>query len=100
MQMQDFVTYWRESTMEGIVWGVTFLSVVLLDIDYGLCIGICLSLACVIFMSQKVLVTKLGRIFTTDIYVESNRYQSVSLQSCLGWCVQKQNHLKVGGEEF
>ncbi|KAI5733506.1 hypothetical protein M8J76_012708 [Diaphorina citri] len=76
MQMQDFVTYWRESTMEGIVWGVTFLSVVLLDIDYGLCIGICLSLACVIFMSQKVLVTKLGRIFTTDIYVESNRYQS------------------------
>uniref|UniRef100_A0A8D8M1I0 Sulfate transporter n=1 Tax=Cacopsylla melanoneura TaxID=428564 RepID=A0A8D8M1I0_9HEMI len=76
LQMHDFVTYWRESVIEGIVWGATFSSVVLLDIDYGLVIGICLSLVCVIFMSQKVLVTRLGRIFTTDIYVESDRYKS------------------------
>ncbi|KAL1460017.1 hypothetical protein WDU94_011958 [Cyamophila willieti] len=76
MQMEDFVTFWRESVIEGIVWGATFSSVVLLDVDYGLIIGICLSLACIIFMSQKVLVTRLGRIFTTDIYVESDRYKS------------------------
>ena len=39
MQTKEVFTYWKMSRLEAITWAVTFLSVVLLEIDIGLLVG-------------------------------------------------------------
>ncbi|CAG2068943.1 unnamed protein product, partial [Timema podura] len=76
MQVKDLPGAWRLSPFDGMVWLVTFLSVVLLDIDYGLGIGVALSLLCVIIMGQRPKVCRLGHVPSTNIYLDITRYQA------------------------
>lgn len=47
---------------------VTFLGVMILDVDYGLYIGLCFSLLLIIAQSQRALTSVLGNIPYTDMY--------------------------------
>lgn len=76
VQVCDFPSIWRKSRSDGIVWLCTFLSVILIDIDYGLFIGIALSLTSVIIMGQKPKMVRLGHVPGTDIYLDLNRYHA------------------------
>jgi sulfate/bicarbonate/oxalate exchanger SAT-1, putative (fragment) len=43
VQMSDLKKYWKISRFEGISWVVTFLSVIFLDVDIGLVVGVICS---------------------------------------------------------
>ena len=79
INVKDFFVAWRQSKLDGCIWLLTFSTVVFVDIDVGLCAGVIASLLHITLLSQKVKVTVLGNIPRTDIYVEKDRYQSVSV---------------------
>lgn len=78
VNMKDFFTAWRQSKPDGFIWLVTFSSVILIDIDIGLCVGVLSSLIYITVLGQKVKVEVLGNIPNTDIYVYKNKYQAVN----------------------
>jgi MFS superfamily sulfate permease-like transporter len=43
LQICDLPSFWRLSRADGILWVCVFLSVVVIDIDYGLLVGFLLS---------------------------------------------------------
>lgn len=76
MQFKEVPKIWHESRKDGFIWILTFLSVCVLDIDYGLFIGILASLICVVVMGQRLKVYLLGHVPTTHIYLDMQRYQA------------------------
>lgn len=74
MQMGDIKKFYRINVFDFIIWSSTFLSVVILDIDYGLCVGVCVSLVTVVFQTQFAKGYRLGRIHTEGLLVEHKLY--------------------------
>jgi solute carrier family 26 protein len=79
LQVKDLPVAWKQSPFDGLVWLTTFLAVVLLDIDYGLGLGVAVSLIWVLIMGQRPEVCQLGQVPNTDIFLDINRYQAVSI---------------------
>lgn len=78
LQVKDLPVAWRQSPFDGMIWLTTFLAVVLLDIDYGLGLGVALSLICVLIMGQRPKVCLLGQVPNTEIFLDISRYQAAS----------------------
>ncbi|XP_065214400.1 solute carrier family 26 member 6-like isoform X2 [Planococcus citri] len=76
VNVKDFFTAWRQSKPDGFIWLMTFSSVILIDIDIGLCVGVIISLLYITVLGQKVKIEVLGNIPNTDIYVYKNKYQA------------------------
>jgi solute carrier family 26 protein len=78
LQAKDLLSFWRLSKLDGLVWIITFLTVVLVDIDYGLLVGLILSLASILVQSMKPYTCLLGVMPNMDIYLDCSRYREVS----------------------
>ncbi|XP_051961779.1 solute carrier family 26 member 10 isoform X2 [Xyrauchen texanus] len=65
---QDLPDLWRISKIDFIVWLVTWLSVVVLNVDLGLAIGVVFSMMTVICRTQRASCSVLGRAANTEIY--------------------------------
>ncbi|XP_046682653.1 sulfate transporter-like isoform X2 [Homalodisca vitripennis] len=76
MQVKDLPVAWRHYRRDGVIWIVTFVSVILIDIDVGLGVGIIVSLASIILMGQNPQIHVLGNLPNTDIYLEIDRYHT------------------------
>ena len=61
-----------------LAWLVTFLGVMILDVDYGLYIGLCFSLLLVIAQTQRASISVLGNIPYTDMYENIEICQEVN----------------------
>ncbi|KAL2104088.1 hypothetical protein ACEWY4_000956 [Coilia grayii] len=68
VQFQDLPELWRVSKIDFIVWLVTWLSVVVLNVDLGLAIGVVFSMMTVICRTQRAGCSVLGRASNTEIY--------------------------------
>ncbi|XP_062247267.1 solute carrier family 26 member 10 isoform X1 [Platichthys flesus] len=68
LQFQDLPELWRISKVDFMVWLVTWLSVVVLNVDLGLAIGVVFSMMTVIFRTQRAGCSVLGRASNTEIY--------------------------------
>ncbi|XP_077453769.1 solute carrier family 26 member 10 isoform X2 [Stigmatopora argus] len=68
LQFQDLPELWRISKIDFIVWVVTWLSVVVLNVDLGLAIGVVFSMMTVICRTQRAGCSVLGRASNTEIY--------------------------------
>jgi solute carrier family 26 protein len=79
LQAKDLPSFWRLSKLDGLVWIITFLTVVLVDIDYGLLVGLGLSLASILIQGMKPYTCLLGAMPNMDIYLDCNRYKEVIL---------------------
>uniref|UniRef100_A0A182WFT8 STAS domain-containing protein n=1 Tax=Anopheles minimus TaxID=112268 RepID=A0A182WFT8_9DIPT len=77
MQVTQLKSFWRQSWIDGMVWILTFLSVVLVAIDIGLLVGIVLSICCIFFRALKPYTCLLGNVPNTDIYLDVNRYDGL-----------------------
>ncbi|KAG8187975.1 hypothetical protein JTE90_025743 [Oedothorax gibbosus] len=77
MHFSDLGRAWTASKLDASVWVVTFLSVVILDMDYGLVIGILFSLITVLFRSQFPETCLLGNLAGTEIYRNVEKYPDV-----------------------
>lgn len=78
MYFGDLWRAWNASKLDASVWVVTFLSVVLLDMDYGLIIGILFSLITVLFRSQYPETCLMGNLPSTEIYRSIEKYPNVT----------------------
>nr|CAD7459346.1 unnamed protein product [Timema tahoe] len=75
MQALQLPKFWRLSTLDGVVWLATFITVVFIDIDYGLLAGIVLSLVSIFIQGMKPYTCLLGIVPNTDLYLDVNRYK-------------------------
>ncbi|KAG7323676.1 hypothetical protein KOW79_013378 [Hemibagrus wyckioides] len=74
LQFQDLPDLWRISKIDFVVWLVTWLSVVILNVDMGLAIGVVFSMMTVICRTQRANCTVLGRASNTEIYRPINNH--------------------------
>ncbi|XP_075218323.1 sulfate transporter-like isoform X2 [Lycorma delicatula] len=74
MQVKEFWRAWKQSKRDGFIWMITFLSVVILDIDKALIIGLVISVLCIVLVGQKPTVITLGHIPSTSIYLDLKCY--------------------------
>ncbi|XP_028654495.1 solute carrier family 26 member 10 [Erpetoichthys calabaricus] len=74
LQFQDLPELWRVSRIDFVVWIVTWLSVIVLNVDLGLAIGVVFSMMTIICRTQRAECAVLGRASNTEIYrsVKSN----------------------------
>lgn len=74
LQVLDFPNIWNKSKTDGIVWMVTYVTVIMLDIDSGLLVGVVVSLLFVFVKGVLIEVHVLGRLPNTDLYVRLDLY--------------------------
>ncbi|KRY52638.1 Prestin [Trichinella britovi] len=72
-QMRSLPKLWRCSKPDFLIWVVSFCSVVLLDITYGLLVSVAFALLTIVFKSQPDSIC-LGRIPKTELYRGLNAY--------------------------
>lgn len=76
MQFYDLAARWKISKIDSTIWISSFLGVVIIDIDYGLVIGIIVSLFVLLARNQKPVTARLGHIPNTDIYLDKEKYSA------------------------
>uniref|UniRef100_A0A1B6KMM7 STAS domain-containing protein n=1 Tax=Graphocephala atropunctata TaxID=36148 RepID=A0A1B6KMM7_9HEMI len=85
LQVKDIVKIWRMSALDGLVWVSTYITVILVEIDIGLLVGLVVSIVTILFRGLRPLIYQLSRLPNTDIYVETNRYGKV--EDISGVCI-------------
>ncbi|XP_032068281.1 solute carrier family 26 member 10 [Thamnophis elegans] len=68
LQFRDLPELWRISHVDFAVWMVTWLSVVILSVDFGLAVGVVFSMMTVVCRTQRAECSVLGRAADTEIY--------------------------------
>lgn len=79
MQVTDFPKMYRKSKLDGLVWLATFFGVCLIDLDYGLGVGMITSFLTMLLRSQKTRVTVMGRVPDTNIYLDIEHFKTAVL---------------------
>lgn len=74
IQLKDCVKFWRVNKIDFVIWFFTLVSVVFLDIDFGLGIGVVVSLITVVFQAQFARGYRVGRTVKDIAMVEHKRY--------------------------
>ncbi|CAG7728847.1 unnamed protein product [Allacma fusca] len=77
LQVKDFRSAWKLSKVNGFIWLCTFMSTVVLDIEYGLAIGVALSVLTLLWRSNRPKMTLLGVYENTELYVDINSSEQV-----------------------
>lgn len=76
LQVNDLKRIWKVSRLDATIWLSSFLGVVIIDIDYGLLIGIIVSLLVLLCRSQQPKTARFGHIANTDLYLDVAKYSS------------------------
>uniref|UniRef100_A0A1B0GQJ9 Uncharacterized protein n=1 Tax=Phlebotomus papatasi TaxID=29031 RepID=A0A1B0GQJ9_PHLPP len=76
MQVKDLKRFYKEDRLEALTWICTFLSVVLIDIDIGLLVGIIMSIIALYLKGWKSYSCILGAIPGTGIYVDIEKHKT------------------------
>ncbi|XP_069509709.1 solute carrier family 26 member 10-like [Ambystoma mexicanum] len=68
LQFQDLPELWKISKTDFAVWAITWLAVVVLNVELGLALGVVFSMMTVICRTQRAECAVLGRASNTEIY--------------------------------
>ncbi|NWW61578.1 S26A6 protein, partial [Ifrita kowaldi] len=74
-QFSDLCTLWKSNRVDLLVWIVTFVATLLLNLDIGLAASVAFGLLTVIFRSQLPHYSILGRISDTNVYRDVAEYE-------------------------
>uniref|UniRef100_A0A8C3Y8X7 Solute carrier family 26 member 6 n=1 Tax=Catharus ustulatus TaxID=91951 RepID=A0A8C3Y8X7_CATUS len=74
-QFKDLSTLWKTNRVDLLVWIVTFVATLLLNLDIGLAVSVAFGLLTVIFRTQLPHYSILGRISDTDVYRDVKEYE-------------------------
>ncbi|NXM23841.1 S26A6 protein, partial [Oxyruncus cristatus] len=74
-QFSDLSTLWKSNWVDLMVWIVTFVATLLLNLDIGLAASVAFGLLTVIFRTQLPHYSILGRISNTDVYRDVAEYE-------------------------
>ncbi|XP_042701777.2 solute carrier family 26 member 10 isoform X1 [Chrysemys picta bellii] len=80
LQFWDLPELWRVSRIDFAVWVVTWLAVVVLNVDVGLAVGVVFSMMTVICRTQRAECMALGKAADTEIYRPVQRH---SKENCV-----------------
>ncbi|XP_047550555.1 solute carrier family 26 member 6 isoform X2 [Lutra lutra] len=73
-QFTDIPSLWKSNRMDLLIWLVTFVATILLNLDIGLAIAVVFSLLLVVFRTQLPRYSVLGQVPDTDIYQDVAEY--------------------------
>uniref|UniRef100_A0A7N8XSY9 Solute carrier family 26 member 6, like 1 n=1 Tax=Mastacembelus armatus TaxID=205130 RepID=A0A7N8XSY9_9TELE len=76
-QYYDIVTLWRSSKIDLVLWLVTWVSTLLLNLDLGLAASVTFALVTVIFRTQMPTYSVLGNVPGTELYVDIEKHREV-----------------------
>ncbi|XP_041859515.1 solute carrier family 26 member 6 isoform X2 [Melanotaenia boesemani] len=74
-QFTDVPSLWKTNKVDLLVWLVTFMSTVLLNLDLGLAVSIIFSILTVIFRTQLPRYSILGNVPDTELYLDVDIYR-------------------------
>ncbi|NXA56536.1 S26A6 protein, partial [Nothocercus julius] len=74
-QFTDFRTLWKSNRVDLMVWIVTFVATILLNLDLGLGVSVAFTLLTVIFQTQLPHYSILGHVADTDVYRDVAEYK-------------------------
>ncbi|KAM4022957.1 solute carrier family 26 member 6-like [Anomaloglossus baeobatrachus] len=74
-QFMDIPVLWRSNKIDLMVWLVTFVATMLLNLDLGLGVSVAFSLLTIIFRTQWPYYSMLGQVSSTDIYRDVSQYK-------------------------
>lgn len=78
LQFYDLVTLWSVCRLDALIWLATFGVSVIVDIDYGLMVGVGVSMAVLLARSQCPPTAHLGHVPHTDLYLDLAKYDMAS----------------------
>ncbi|XP_062971385.1 solute carrier family 26 member 6 isoform X2 [Cynocephalus volans] len=73
-QFSDICSLWKTNRMDLLIWLVTFVATILLDLDLGLAVAVIFSLLLVVVRTQLPYYSVLGQVPDTDIYIDVAEY--------------------------
>uniref|UniRef100_H2ZFJ5 STAS domain-containing protein n=1 Tax=Ciona savignyi TaxID=51511 RepID=H2ZFJ5_CIOSA len=73
-KVRDLPPIWKVSKLDGIVWVVTMLATIFLDVVTGLVVGVLVSLLCIVFRTQMIASERLLQVDDTEIYRKSGSF--------------------------
>lgn len=74
----ELPSIFRECSVHGFIWLITFLATILMDIEYGLGIGMAVSLLNLIWRSNKSTLSVLGSYKHSELYVDISQSEQVT----------------------
>ncbi|KAM9751413.1 solute carrier family 26 member 6-like [Menidia menidia] len=74
-QFTDIGMLWKTNKVDLLVWLVTFVSTILLNLDLGLAVSIGFSILTVIFRTQLPRYSILGNVAGTELYLDTDTYK-------------------------
>uniref|UniRef100_A0AC11CIU8 Solute carrier family 26 member 6 n=1 Tax=Ovis aries TaxID=9940 RepID=A0AC11CIU8_SHEEP len=74
MQFTDVFSLWKANRMDLLIWVVTFVATILLNLDLGLAVAVVFSLMLVVVRTQMPHYSVLGQMPDTDIYRDLAEY--------------------------
>ncbi|XP_043674844.1 prestin-like [Vespula pensylvanica] len=75
MKIKEFLKFWNLDKIDAIIWAITFLTVILLDVEYGLLVGLLVCLAKLIVIATKPYACLLALAPGTELYLDTKRYK-------------------------
>uniref|UniRef100_A0A8K9XGK5 Solute carrier family 26 member 6, like 2 n=1 Tax=Oncorhynchus mykiss TaxID=8022 RepID=A0A8K9XGK5_ONCMY len=76
-QYLDIPALWKSNTVDLLVWLVTLVCTILLNLDLGLAASIAFSLLTVIFRTQLPRYSILGQVPGTELYLDTDTYEEI-----------------------
>uniref|UniRef100_A0A8D2DYM0 STAS domain-containing protein n=1 Tax=Sciurus vulgaris TaxID=55149 RepID=A0A8D2DYM0_SCIVU len=74
MQFSDICSLWKANHVDLLIWLVTFVATILLNLDLGLAVAVGFSLLLVVVRTQQPHYSVLGQVSDTDIYRDVAEY--------------------------
>ena len=100
LQVNDLKRVWKVSHIDATIWISSFLGVVIIDIDYGLLIGITVSLVVLLCRAQQPKTARLGHIANTDLYLDVSKYSAVSTENTITYIYSVQYYIVRQSEKI
>ncbi|XP_076169612.1 prestin isoform X2 [Ptiloglossa arizonensis] len=76
MKVVEFKRFWQLDKTDGIIWAMTFITVVILDVEYGLLLGIVLCIGKLILFAVQPYTCALALVPGTELCLDTNRYKA------------------------
>ncbi|XP_043488517.1 sulfate transporter-like [Polistes fuscatus] len=75
IKITDFLKFWKLDKTDASIWAITFLTVILLDVEYGLIVGLFVCLTKLIIIATQPYACLLALAPGTELYLDSQRYK-------------------------
>ncbi|TRZ13912.1 hypothetical protein HGM15179_013210 [Zosterops borbonicus] len=76
-KFRDLPKMWHLSRVDTVIWGVTMAATALVSTEIGLLVGVCFSMLCVIFRTQRPEAPLLGWVAESETYESLSAYKNL-----------------------